>query len=127
MRGWQDVQFWNRGSAMLWNVAWVGMPSVARPKLPRPVWHSRQTVKITGRFSSRGFVEPWALWQVAQRLTDIFALRQIATTIDAPVNELADTHDADRESTRMQALLTAFEQQRERLSRDNTKIGRAHV
>ena len=47
----------------------VGMPCLAVPKLPAPLWHSRQTVKTTGRRSSFALVEPCGLWQVSQPST----------------------------------------------------------
>ena len=34
-----------------------------------PLWHSRQTVKTTGRRSSFAFIEPCGLWQVSQPST----------------------------------------------------------
>ena len=34
--------------------------------VPPPLWHSRQTVKTTGRRSSLWFIEPCGLWQVSQ-------------------------------------------------------------
>ena len=47
----------------------VGTPLPRVPKLPAPLWHSRQTVKTTGRRSSLAFMEPCGLWQVSQPST----------------------------------------------------------
>ena len=59
---WHAVQFLYRGSAMLWEDDCVGMLLPVRPNPSAPLWHSRQTVKTTGRRRSLAFVEPCGKW-----------------------------------------------------------------
>src|SRR6185437_784730 len=54
---------------MLWFEESEGSPVPLRPKLPAPLWHSRQSVNTTGRRNSREFVEPCGEWHISHPST----------------------------------------------------------
>jgi len=57
--------------------------------------------------------------QWAQRSAELSALRQVAGTVNAPGNDVFDSHDVDRESARLHTAVQRFEEQQHRLSQGN--------
>lgn len=54
---------------MLWLDESEGTPVPLRPKLPAPLWHSRQSVNTTGLRKSRELVDPCGEWHISQPST----------------------------------------------------------
>src|SRR5438128_7760446 len=58
---------------MLCEADCTNTPVFWRPKVPAPLWHSRQSVNTTGRRSNFAFVEPCGVWQKSQPSTRTLA------------------------------------------------------